>query len=109
MRKLIFSSLVVILVSSCSTYDYKRFDGETANGNGSACANPQYVSTISKSAVVFQPNAPKKYMPESLTMYNLLYDARVAHGNDVTIQNIRYDLKNGKKKVSVVYDVIKCK
>ena len=48
-------------------------------------------------------------MPESLTMYNLLYDARVAHGNDVTIQNIRYDLKNGKKKVSVVYDVIKCK
>jgi hypothetical protein len=107
MRKFILSSLVLILVSSCSTYDYRRFNGETANG--SACANPQYVSTMSKSAVVFQPNAPKKYMPESLTMYNLLFDARVAHGNDVTIQNVRYDVKNGRKKVSVVYDVVKCK
>jgi len=119
MGKFIFSSLVLILVSSCSIYDYQRFNGE--DFSKSACSNPEYIATIGKSAITFQTNANgqrikdadgdyiTKFNPESLTLLNLLNDARAAHGKDVTIQNVRYDVKNGKKKVSVIYDVVKCK
>ena len=45
-----------------------------------------------------------------MTLATLLNDAKVKYGNDVTIQNVRWDLLTDKvTKVSVVYDVIKCK
>ena len=122
MSKFILLSATSILISSCSIYDYQRFNGETINP--AACHTPEYVSTIAKSAVIFVSTKEtilgngntakiteeysKKYDPESLTLYNLLKDARAAYGSDVTIQNIRYDVKNGRKR-SVIYDVIRCK
>ena len=126
MWKSILLRTTLILITSCSTYDYQRFNGE--NVNSAACPNPEYVSTIAKSAVIFESTKErllgngktakvteeysKKYDPESLTLYNLLKDARAINGNDVTIQNIRYDVRNGKlrsKRVSVIYDVVRCK
>jgi hypothetical protein len=47
------------------------------------------------------------YDEESISLYNLLADAKAKYGNEVTIQNLRWDMKN-KKRISVVYDVIKC-
>lgn len=88
--------IATVLVTSCATYDYK-----SENMNHSACTNPTYICTMSKMGNDFDPT--------SLTLFNLLKDARAAHGNDVTIQNIRYDLQNGKKRLSVIYDVVKCK
>jgi hypothetical protein len=123
MKKSILPSVTLIFITSCSTYDYQRVNGETVNS--AACSNPEYISTIAKSAVISEitkerlmgngktamvaEEYAKKYDPESLTLYNLLRDARAAHGNDVTIQNVRYDVRNGKKRISVIYDVVKCK
>ena len=46
---------------------------------------------------------------DNLRQYNekLLADARAKYGNEVTIQNVRWDYMN-KKRISVIYDVIKC-
>jgi hypothetical protein len=97
MKKVLSFSAILFLTFSCSTFQYQRFDAE--NVNGSACMNPTYVATMSKSA---------PYEPSKLTLFTLLKDARAAHGEEVTIQNVRYDLEN-KKIISVIYDVVKCK
>jgi hypothetical protein len=34
--------------------------------------------------------------------------AKKKYGEDVTIQNVRWDVKN-KKNISAIFDVIKCK
>lgn len=122
MNKFILLSATLILISSCSIYDYQRFNGEAVNP--ASCHTPEYVSTMAKSAVISETTREqilgngtiatvteeysKKYDPESLTLYSLLKDARAAYGSDVTIQNIRYDVLNGRKR-SVIYDVVRCK
>jgi len=96
MKKVLMGMVILFLTFSCSTFQYQRFDAE--NVNGSACSNPTYISTMSKYA---------PWEPEKLTLFALLKDARAAHGEDVTIQNVRYDLQS-KRIISVVYDVVKC-
>jgi hypothetical protein len=44
----------------------------------------------------------------NLTLFNLLAVAKKKYGEDVTIQNVRWDMKN-KKNISAIFDVVKCK
>ena len=103
MKKVLYSlSFLSLLSISCARYDVNRVNWE--NLGPSACPSPTYIATMAKSAVV-----NGSVYPEKITLFELYNDARVIHGTDVTIQNIRYDVKNGKKKVSVIFDVVKCK
>jgi hypothetical protein len=63
--------------------------------------SPSSVSSTSTAVVTLSDG-------ENISMYNLLVDAKAKFGEDVTIQNVRWDFKN-KKRISVIYDVIKCR
>ncbi|MEI7580053.1 MAG: hypothetical protein WCJ58_08565 [bacterium] len=93
---------LAIGLSSCDTSRYIVNTFSPDYGYASACPDPIYIATVSKTAGTHDQ--------KSLTLATLLNDAKVKYGNDVTIQNVRWDLLTDKvTKVSVVYDVIKCK
>ena len=110
----------LLLNTGCSTYSVVV--EPNANTYASACASPVYVATQGKS--IRSVSSVKSYSPssvsststavvtlsdgENISMYNLLVDAKAKFGEDVTIQNVRWDFKN-KKRISVIYDVIKCR
>lgn len=110
--------MALITVTSCKTYTVLNEPNTTTYGN--SCPNPEYVGTMSKAVknvkVVSTPTSggENKYSTvatidqESISLYNLLSDAREKYGDNVTIHNVRWDMAN-KKRISVVYDVIKCK
>jgi len=92
----------IILLFSCNTSKYLVSTFSPDGGNGTACPAPIYIATVSKDAGV--------YNQEALTLASLLKDAKAAYGSDVTIQNVRWDVLSDKvTKVSVIYDVVKCK
>ena len=107
----------ILFTTACNTYSV--IIEPNTNTYGTACPHPAYVGTMSKSgksmdlvSVPTSTGASKTstistYNQESISLYNLLADARAKYGNDVTIQNVRWDKLN-KKRISVVYDVIKC-
>ena len=101
----LMSIITIALISSCSTYTISSFHPD--QNNGSACPNPVYIATMSK-ASGFTING-NWVGEESLTLFSLLHDAQKKYGNDVTIQNVRWDIRNKNTKVSVIYDVITCK
>jgi len=118
MKKItLFFLCYVLFTTACNTYSV--IIEPNTNTYGTACAHPAYVGTMSKSgksmnlvSVPTSAGASKTstistYNQESISLYNLLVDARAKYGNDVTIQNVRWDKLN-KKRISVVYDVIKC-
>jgi hypothetical protein len=92
--------LFLALLASCTSQKIDLLNYKTETKNGRACGHPQYVATIAKQNTALPAET-------SLTFYNLLKDAQTAHGTDVTIQNVRYDLEKGVK-ISVIYDVVKC-
>lgn len=107
---LMFFSLI-LLFSSCSYYTVTSFQPD--QNNGTDCPNPIYIATISKSAEIIKISGDGSGYSDldqkSMTLVSLLDDARKKYGEDVTIHNIRWDIKNGKKKTGVIYDVIRCK
>jgi len=66
--------------------------------NSNACSNPIYVGTWGLSS------DDEKHM----TLVYMLMEAKKKYGDDVTIQNVRWDY-DGSKKVAAIYDVIRCK
>jgi hypothetical protein len=114
----IFSLVSLFTFTACNTYTV--LVEPNPQSNASACPHPTYVATMSKSAkskvVSSVPTSTgetknttvNSIEQENITLFNLLADARTQYGNDVTIQNIRWDMKN-KKRLSVIYDVIRCK
>ena len=110
-KKVLFVALIATF-SSCNIYTVSTFQPD--QNNGSDCPNPIYVATIAKSAISIvgldsQGKSIESANQKSMTILSLIEDARKIYGNDVTIHNIRWDVKNRKKKTGVVYDVIKCK
>ncbi len=105
MKKIIsysFLLIAVMLLFSCNTNKYLVSTFAPDGGNGSACPAPIYIATVSKAAGV--------YSQDALTLAELLKDAKTAYGNDVTIQNVPWDVLADKvTRVSVIYDVVKCK
>ena len=103
MKKVLYSlSFLSLLSISCARYDVNRVNWEKLGP--SACPSPTYIATMAKSAVENGVLNGKR-----ITLFELYNDARNIHGPDVTIQNIRYDVKVGKGKTSVIFDVVKCK
>ena len=104
--------IVIAIMSSCSKYSVITILND--QNNGSSCPNPKYIATMSKTSLIItegiEGGRPTVlFNQESLTLVSLLLDARKKYGEEVTIQNVRWDIKNGKKKTGVIYDVIKCK
>lgn len=101
--KFLFIIVTLLTIQSCNRYNVTTFQPET--NNGAACTNPTYIATCSKTAT-----GATQF---SLTLEQLLQDAKASYGQDVTIQNVRWDVEGAKlfsrnKKVSAIYDVIKC-
>jgi hypothetical protein len=109
--KLAIFVTVIAFFSSCSSYTVSVFQPD--QNNGSNCPNPIYIGTMSKSAKVIAKNSDGSsyigFDQSTMTLVSLLDDARKKYGEDITIHNIRWDIKNGKKKIGVIYDVILCK
>jgi hypothetical protein len=94
---------------SCSNYKVS----DTLSNN---CPNQKYIETITMhkkekngSVTVFNTN-------ESFTFQNLLDNAQIKHGKDITINNVKWDIKQTNffgfkwdKTIGATYDVIKCK
>lgn len=106
MFKVITSAVLIGSLSSCNLYSVATFQPD--QNNGSDCPNPIYVATMSVSSKEIKDGAAI-YNQESMTLTYLLAEARKKYGDDVTIHNIRWDIKNRKMKTGAIYDVIKCK
>jgi hypothetical protein len=107
----IFTTLTLLIFGCKSSYTVSTFQPDQSNG--SDCPSPIYIGTmsISSSQVTYlaQGGVAVEFNQEVMTLVYLLENARKKYGEDVTIHNIRWDVKNGKKKTGVIYDVIKCK
>jgi hypothetical protein len=117
MKKIILVFICIAFITSCNTYSVVI--EPNSNTYGIACPHPTYLGTMSKSAKLTVPETTlpislesknssiSYYKQESISLFTLLDDARAKYGFEATIQNVRWDMKN-KKRISVVYDVIKC-
>lgn len=109
MKKLILITIVA-LISSCTLKVQKSLVNKDINHEdlyGTSCTNPIYIGTMGLKSL--KKEGPMTFEDESqLSLFNILISAQEKYGKDITIQNIKYDVKNGRK-VSVIFDVIKCK
>lgn len=106
---IIISFFFIIIFSGCDTYSvYQRSlmqkDASQEDMYGAACPSPTYVATMGIDAT----SSDSIISQEKLTLYNMLNAAKKKYGEDVTIQNVRWDKKN-KKNISAIFDVVKCK
>jgi hypothetical protein len=51
--------------------------------------------------------AEGNFSQQSLTLAEILKFTKAKKGDDISIQNLKWDIKNGKR-ISAVYDVVKC-
>jgi hypothetical protein len=94
MKHLIIA-LTAVLITSCATsLNFTSFIPDSAP----ACKNPEFIITVAK-------KSSNEGM--DLTLYELTKEAQKNMGNDVSIQNVHWDVIGGVK-VSVIYDVIRC-
>jgi hypothetical protein len=105
----ILLSLLFLLISlhSCSVYSISDSKLENDKIYGLVCPNPKYLATIA-----FEPEAKKDGYGEvslnsNYTMKDCLDFAKKRHGNEVSIVNIRWDMRNSKR-ISAIFDVVKC-
>jgi|688.fasta_scaffold31493_6 hypothetical protein len=107
--ELLMLGFVVCILCSCGhSYsvlqrEYYDKSGVVEDLYGPACLSPTYIATLGVNAI----DKDTIIIQEQLTMYNLLVVAQKKFGTDVTIQNVRWDLRN-KKKISAIFDVVKC-
>ncbi|MEY4851692.1 MAG: hypothetical protein RLY64_355 [Bacteroidota bacterium] len=100
--------------TSCNTYTVVK-SSDSEKGYGDFCSNPKYIATMYKiqnNIFGIENDSINKFEPiggDDFNISTLLKDARSKYGSDVTITNLRWDVKNGKRKVGVVYDVVQCK
>ena len=111
--------LLILLITICgmsvihSCQVARSVESVESKSYGMACPSPIYIATVAKEATL--DLARLKYEPDnpvissgSLSLVSLFREAQAKYGSDVTIQNVRWDIKNGKR-YAVLYDVIKCK
>jgi hypothetical protein len=108
--KAIFTLMLPIAgFAACDTYKVHQRSLQNRDVNhedmyGAACPSPIYIATMGVDATTSDTITEQR----TLTLYNLLAVAKKKYGEDVTIQNVRWDVKN-KKNISAIFDVIKCK
>jgi hypothetical protein len=117
MKKIFFICLFLssgALFQGCSPYGIAVFSQDEFYG--SSCPAPIYVATMShqgKSTTFkdYQGNEVVGFSFDAsdFTLVNILKIAKEKYGQDVTISNIRYDVKGKKKnRKGVIFDVIRC-
>lgn len=102
-------SIVVVLFTSCAVYRVEASRIETDTIYGEVCENPTYVATIA-----LEPDATfdaygNRITTGNYTLKDCLDAAQEKFGNEVTIVNVRWDIKNKGKRKSAIFDVIRCK
>ena len=111
MKKTILSIIVVCSLMSCTTWNVTQMNSFNKNSEdmyGPACPNPIYVTTMGVKEIGEHLSLTWNDSDSGLSIYNLLLEAKKKYGNDVTIQNIKWDRRN-KSNVSAIFDVIKCR
>lgn len=109
-NKAIFKlTLSIAAFAACDTYKVNQRSLHNRDINhedmyGAACPSPSYIVTMGVDATTSDTITEQR----TLTLYNLLAVAKKKYGEDITIQNVRWDVKN-KKNISAIFDVIKCK
>ena len=91
--KILFTLIAICFCASCKHYTVTTSKTICTCD----CLTPEYVATdyIIRSA------------ENSLTLANILLVAKKNHGFNVSIQNVHWDLCNGRR-VSAVYHVVRC-
>ncbi len=102
-------AFLTLILTGCDTYKVNQRnilhkDVNHEDMYGQACPNPTYIATMGVDATTTDTITEQR----NLTLFNLLAVAKKKYGEEVTIQNVRWDMKN-KKNISAIFDVIKCK
>ncbi len=92
------ATVCVLFFSSCSK---KYLVHNSLDACACNCSNPQFVSSEFVSVATAGGQ-------ENLTLAVLLKTAKDRQGYDVSIQNVRWDIKKGKR-ISAIFDVVRCK
>lgn len=105
----VISGSLFLISCSTSTYGVKEYNLSNDVNYGQACPNPAYVATM-----FLQPKSSVDAYGKSLSLSNYTLEecvvsAKAKYGDDVTIMNVRWDIKNGNKRISAIFDVVKCK
>lgn len=103
MKKYILLFLAILGITSCTQMRSIETNLES-QGYGKACEHPVYIATVARDA----DQMGGVLNSVSLRLAVLVREAQAKYGNDATVENVRWDLQNGKRR-SVVYDVVKCK
>jgi hypothetical protein len=110
MRKHILSVIYgSLFLVSCATYGVKDYNLSNDVNYGQACPNPAYVATLFLQPQALVDSYGNSIINSNYTLEDCLKEAKTKYGDEVTIMNVRWDMKNGKKRKSAIFDVIKCK
>jgi len=111
MRRLIFLSMIAWATVSSCRYSAPVYQSDRVYGV--TCPAPVYVATMAFSAKQeTTTNFGNKIIAideGSLTMVALLAMAKEKYGDDVMIDNLRWDMKSRKHPSGVIFDVLRCK
>lgn len=116
MKKILFICLFLssgALIQGCR-YGIMSFSQDEVYG--SSCPNPKYVTTMYYKGIskITQdengfPAIDEIALPKDFTLSNILKMAKDKHGQDVTINNVRWDvIGRSRRRVGVIFDVIQC-
>lgn len=105
---LLISFVFYSCLTSCISVSHDLIKNHSTDIFGTSyCKNAEYVATEAVRNSNYQPD---------YTLSAVLSDVKKRHGKDVTVANVRWDIKEtsffGLKsvnKMGIVYDVIKCK
>lgn len=102
----------VVGLFGCSNFDIALRGDDTAS-LPPYCENAQFVASESIMPKSKDLEAARRAGIDSrvgMTFASALKLAKNLHGDDVTIANLRYDVKNGRqlKQYAVTFDVIRC-
>lgn len=100
-KKLVSASLILFLVA-CSKKYHVTSSIEACACN---CPKPQFVSQEYFPPVYLV--AEGNFSQQSLTLAEILKFTKSKKGDDISIQNLKWDIRNGKR-ISAIYDVVKC-
>jgi hypothetical protein len=101
MKKILFV-LSIFGLFGCHSYTIVTENAHDIEKLPAYCGNAEFVA----SDFIDVPNTVD---PQSLlTIARVLKFAKSKYGEDVTVVNLRYDVKDKKKNVSVTFDVVRC-
>ncbi len=108
-QSFILPSLGMFFMMSCATFSVKHAGLERDTIYGQVCENPTYVATIGLEPKTTVDAYGKSLTTSNYTLKECLDAAKEKFGSDVTVVNVRWDIKNSNKRYSAIFDVVKCK